>query len=127
METVYLDTHTAVWLYAGEVERLPVRSRRLIDDAQVMVSAAVLLEIQFLREVGKVNIKPERFLRDMAEDIGLKVGTAPFSAIMFAAMEMSWTRDPFDRMIVAEAHLNEASLITRDRIITEHYRKSLWD
>jgi PIN domain nuclease of toxin-antitoxin system len=127
METVYLDTHAAVWLYAGEVERIPAQARRLIDSAQVMISPAVLLEIQFLREVGKVNIKPERFLRDMAEEIGLKVGQGSFTDIMLAAAGLSWMRDPFDRMIVAQAHLDEAPLITRDRTIMEHYRKSIWD
>ena len=38
----------------------------------------------------------------------------------------SWTRDPFDRMIVAQAALREAPLLTKDRVLHEHYDRAVW-
>jgi len=39
---------------------------------------------------------------------------------------LSWTRDAFDRLIVAQAALDRAALVTRDRLILKHYPKALW-
>jgi PIN domain nuclease of toxin-antitoxin system len=42
------------------------------------------------------------------------------------AMPLSWTRDPFDRLLVATALLHEAPLITRDARIQEHFAGAVW-
>ena len=41
-------------------------------------------------------------------------------------LDLSWTRDAFDRLIVAQAALDRAKLITRDRLILKHYPKAVW-
>ena len=41
-------------------------------------------------------------------------------------MRQSWTGDPFDRIIVAQAALRRASLITKDADIRAHYDRALW-
>ncbi|MEI6438294.1 MAG: PIN domain-containing protein [Candidatus Omnitrophota bacterium] len=127
METLYLDTHAAVWLYAGEVDRFPARARRRLEASSLVISPMVLLEIQFLREAGKVDIKPERFLREMKQDLDLALCQAAFTDIALAAVVLSWTRDPFDRLIVAQASAAEAPLLTRDKSILEHYSRAVWD
>ncbi|MBF0386860.1 MAG: type II toxin-antitoxin system VapC family toxin [Candidatus Omnitrophica bacterium] len=124
---MHIDTHVAVWLYAGEVERFPAPARRLLDQSELVISPMVLLEIQFLREAGKLELRPERFLREMKQDLGLKVCEAAFPDIIFSAVELSWTRDPFDRFITAQAAVNEAPLMTRDKTIRTHYRRAVWD
>lgn len=127
METLHLDTHVAVWLYAGEGARFPVRVREFIEKSDLVISPMVLVEIQFLREAGKVNIKPERFLRDMYHDFNFRLSDILFSDMALSSVELSWTRDPFDRMIVASAMADEARLITRDRVILKNYKKAVWD
>ncbi len=42
------------------------------------------------------------------------------------AMTLSWTRDPFDRVIVATADLHGAPLLTRDERIRENYPAAVW-
>jgi PIN domain nuclease of toxin-antitoxin system len=126
MEAVHLDTHAAVWLYAGESGLFTPRVRALIDSAEVFISPMVLLELQMLRETGRISIKVDTFLRDMHSELGLKLCDDPFVSVALEAVKVSWTRDPFDRMIVAQAALNEARLITRDRLILEHYRRATW-
>jgi len=49
-----------------------------------------------------------------------------FEDVARAALRESWTGDPFDRMIVAQARLREAALITKDRSIREHYSRAVW-
>ncbi len=127
METLYLDTHAAVWLYAGEVERFPPRVREFMDDAQLAISPMVLLEIQFLREAGKIHLKLDTFIRDMHSELGLKVCEAPFVAVALEASRINWTRDPFDRLIVAQSAAEEAGLITRDKVILKNYNQAVWD
>jgi PIN domain nuclease of toxin-antitoxin system len=127
MEALHLDTHAAVWLYAGEVDRFPVRLRALLETKPLFISPMVLLEIQFLREAGKLDIRSDRFLRDMKEDLDLKVCEDPYSSVVWHAIEMSWTRDPFDRLIVAQSDLAGVPLVTRDKTITQHYRRTVWD
>ena len=126
METVHLDTHTAVWLYAGRKDLFTPRVLRVLDSADLYISPMVLLEIQFLREAKKVDIKVDTFLKDMRAELGLKLCENDFPSVMLEAVRVSWTRDPFDRVIVAQAVSDDAPLITRDRLIMEHYRKAFW-
>jgi len=49
------------------------------------------------------------------------------SVIMNSALQIKWTRDPGDRIIVANAAAcNEALLVTSDRRIHEHYPNAIW-
>jgi len=42
-------------------------------------------------------------------------------------LEQTWTRDPFDRLIVSQARLADVPLLTRDRTIHTHYPRAIWD
>jgi PIN domain nuclease of toxin-antitoxin system len=41
-------------------------------------------------------------------------------------MHQKWVRDPFDRLIVAQASANDAPLITKDEKIRRHYKRAIW-
>lgn len=45
--------------------------------------------------------------------------------IIEAALEQPWTRDPFDRIVVAHAALRESPLVTRDRNVRGHYPQAV--
>ncbi len=127
METVHLDTHVALWFYGGRSELLSPRACSMIEEGDVFISPIVILEIQFLRESGRINVKADRFLRDMHTELGFKLSPVSLLDVNLQAVELSWTRDPFDRMIVASAMADEARLLTRDRKILKHYKKAVWD
>ncbi len=57
--------------------------------------------------------------------IGLQVCDLPFEEVAFQATAESWTRDPFDRIIVAQARLAKAVLVTRDVTILANYNKAI--
>lgn len=50
----------------------------------------------------------------------------PLHDVADAAVDLTWIRDPFDRLIVANAMLHDAPLVTRDRRIHAQYPKAFW-
>src|ERR1039458_4915020 len=54
-EVIYLDTHVLIYIAAGEVNRLGVAARKAIDRDDVLASAAAVLELEFLHEIGRLR------------------------------------------------------------------------
>ena len=123
---IYLDTHAVVWLYTGDIKRLMPGVRRLIEDSELYVSPAVILELQFLKEIKRVTVEPILMIETLSASIGLKVCEQPFIDIIRASLSQVWTRDPFDRMIVGNAALNGTTLITKDSMILDNYEHAYW-
>jgi len=58
---------------------------------------------------------------------GVSLCPIPFSDVVVQALDVTWTRDPFDLVIVAQAQVNrQAALITRDRTLQIHYKGCVW-
>jgi PIN domain nuclease of toxin-antitoxin system len=84
------------------------------------------LELQYLYEIGRVKESANIIVSDLSDRIGLGVCEKDFNAIVSLAITKTWTRDPFDRMIVAHAELNNNILISKDPDILEHYTQARW-
>ena len=123
---IYLDTHVVVWLYAGEVARLGPRARAALETQELRVSPMVLLELGFLREIGRISVRPEKIRTALALDLGLHVCTLPMADAVMAALGFSWTRDPFDRLICGHAAARRAGLVTKDETIRANFSKTVW-
>ena len=124
--SAYLDTHVALWLYAGEAARISKRAAAMINSEALLASPIVLLELQYLCEIGRLAVPPHAVVGELKRRIGLSMQNRPLEAIAEQALNLDWTRDVFDRMIVAQAALDDASLVTTDRIIRKHYPKAVW-
>lgn len=122
----FLDTHAAVFLWEGRVEVFGRDSRALLESADLRLSPIVALELQFLEEIGRLEVKPDEILRGLASELGVVASADVFEHVVVHAMRLSWTRDPFDRIIAATAALHRAPLITRDRNIQGHYDRAVW-
>ncbi len=123
---IYLDTHAMAWLYAGQAERLPTTARKAVNENRVLISPMVLVELQYLIEIGRFTDPVEQVVEILGRDLGLKVCDLPFPQVARRALDLSWTRDPFDRLIVSQASLREAPLVTKDREIHQHYPGAMW-
>ena len=125
---IYLDTHVALWLRQGWLEGLPRAVRERLDrDADLRISPMAVLEIDLLHEIGRIREGSAELVGALSRGLGLKVCDLPFPAVAAAASSLGWTRDPFDRLIVAQAAVAEAPLVTKDRRLREHYRRAVWD
>jgi PIN domain nuclease of toxin-antitoxin system len=122
----FLDTHAAIFLWEGRGELFGSGSRELLERAVLLASPMVRLEMGFLREVGKLRVEPDQILGALTADYGVTVTADPMDRLVPLAMPLSWTRDPFDRLLVATALLHEAPLITRDARIQEHFAGAVW-
>lgn len=123
---IRLDTHVVVWLYSGDVDRLSGGARELIESNEPVISPAVELELTFLHEIERLTVTGADIVADLRERIGLSASTETFGAVVAAAASLHWTRDPFDRLIVADALASGASLITKDAGIRDQCRHALW-
>ena len=123
---IHLDTHVVCWLYAGRVDLLSRGARDAIEAETLAVSPMVGLELQYLREIGRIRHGPKRIFAALRHDIDLSLSELPFSAVAMRAQSLSWTRDPFDRLIAAEAAVTRARSLTRDDNLRRHFRLALW-
>jgi PIN domain nuclease of toxin-antitoxin system len=124
--TAFLDTHAAIFLWEGRVELFGAGSREILERSVLRISPMVRLEMQFLKEVGKLKVDPDQILGALGSDLGVTATSDPLDVLVPLAMPLSWTRDPFDRMIVATALLHEAPLVTRDRRIHDYFPGAVW-
>jgi len=123
----YLDTHVVVWLSAGKKNRLTTEALGLIKRADLLLSPMAFFELEILYELKRTRFPARDLFEKVAQEVGLRLCDLPFSTVASAALNESWTRDPFDRMIVAQAKANGfAWLITSDQQIPRHYPRAVW-
>ncbi len=123
---IHLDTHVAVWLYAGRIDLLSEDAIDAIERTPCAISPMVLLELRFLQEVGRLVDEPAAVIGNLATTIGLRVADQGLGSVVDYAQELSWTRDPFDRIIAAQATASDVPLVTRDRTIRAHCPNAIW-
>jgi PIN domain nuclease of toxin-antitoxin system len=120
-----LDTHAALWFLSGD-ERLGLSAqRRLIDDAnRVLLSAVVVWEIAIKRLLGKLAVTDE-YLPLL---LGAGVQPLPMTVDHAAAVEnLPWHhRDPFDRMLVAQASIEGAAVVSCDDELSAYGIPVIW-
>jgi PIN domain nuclease of toxin-antitoxin system len=91
------------------------------------MSPVVELELTYLYEVGRVAEPALAPIDALRRSIGLQVADVSMAALMRAATGLSWTRDPFDRMIAAHAIVADVPLVTADRTILDNLPLATWD
>ena len=123
---IYLDTHVVVWLYAAELDRFTPTAKDRLEREDLLISPIVQLELQYLRETARITVDSALILESLGQTIGLELCGQPFALVVVESIQQDWTRDPFDRLIVAQAKTRDASLLTKDRTILEHYPHAVW-
>lgn len=123
---IRLDTHVVLWLYSGEIDRFGSEVLHLLEENDLLVSPMVELELTYLYEIGRFSVDGADTLKDLEQRVGLRLSDVPFATVARRAAAETWTRDPFDRIIVADALAADTSLITADRVIREHCTLATW-
>ena len=123
----YLDTHVLFWLCENRLNRISGAALDALNQYDLLISPMVAIELAFLHEIGRSKRVSQDILRQLREQVGLRVCDHSFADVAEAATFESWTRDPFDRMIVAQAKANGyAPLISADVDIRANYPKAIW-
>lgn len=126
--TAYLDTNVAVWLAQGSLDRISPRAQQCIQAAaNVLLSPVVLIELEYLYEIGRILLPASELRLKLEHEAGIHMCDLDFLSVAERALHEKWTRDPFDRMIVAHAKANGLSpLISADAEIRKQYRRTIW-
>jgi PIN domain nuclease of toxin-antitoxin system len=124
---LYLDTQVVVWLAAGAIDKISPAATESIRKSDLLISPMVLLELEYLYEIKRLLKPPLALLNQVDTQIGLAVADASFSAVLHTALFETWTHDPFDRVIVAQARTDgHALLATSDIKIRDNYPRAVW-
>jgi PIN domain nuclease of toxin-antitoxin system len=126
VKRLLLDTNVAVWLLLGDRDRVSPRAVHALEDTanDVAVSAASVWEIAIKRSLGKLTL-PDGWTTALSR---LGFDPMPVTAIHAAAVEdLPWHhRDPFDRLLVAQASVEVCALVTADSRLATYQIETLW-
>ncbi len=123
----YLDTQVVIWLAEGNTNPLSRDAKRLIEESDLLVSPMATFEFDILYEIKRIKMPWSAVRADLEYELGLRVCDLPFSRIADAVRNDGWIRDPFDRLIVANAKANGlAYLISADEEIRKNYQRAVW-
>ena len=126
---VLLDTHAFLWLITDE-DRLSENARQtfLNTENSLFFSAASLWEICIKKSLGKISLK-DGWFQTIKEEMAI-------NTIQWLPIEMTHCaevtelpfhhRDPFDRMLIAQAIVEEMKLLSRDSRLSEYAIELIW-
>lgn len=125
---ILLDTHTFIWFFNGD-EQLSFKARKLIEDLKTrkFVSIASIWEVAIkigLKKLffdGNVNEVAELIEKNGFQILQISVD----HTVAYEALELVH-RDPFDRILVAQAMVEKMTIITKDDNIQKYIVKTNW-
>ncbi|HOW82071.1 MAG TPA: PIN domain-containing protein [Spirochaetota bacterium] len=123
---IFIDTNVIVRLYNGDLDLLSASAKKIINNNDVFISPMVIMELEYLFEIQKVKDNAKNVIDYLTEKINLQLDECGFTELIEYALHETWTRDPFDRIIVAHAKMRNASLVSADREIKKRYKKAIW-
>jgi PIN domain nuclease of toxin-antitoxin system len=117
-----LDTHVLLWA-AGQPDRLPAQGRALLDDPrnEPIFSAASLWEIAIKRGLGRgdFQVDPRALRRGLLDNGYIELPIASEHALAIDALPPIH-KDPFDRILVAQAIVERVTLLTVDPLVARY-------
>lgn len=126
MKRLLLDTNVALWLLLGERDAVSDAAQKALTDERnpISLSAVSVWEIAIKRSLGKLTIEP-----GWAKALGrLDFDPMPVTSEHAERVEhLPWHhRDPFDRLLVAQASLESHALVTADSQLASYGVEVVW-
>jgi len=122
----HLDTHVVAWIAAGHHDRLSPAAVTAIEHDTLRVCPLVPLELQYLVESGRLDLDPSETMTELRRSLDLREASESFGSVVDTAIGLTWTRDPFDRLIAAQAITADARLLTKDVHLLDHVEGAFW-
>jgi PIN domain nuclease of toxin-antitoxin system len=123
-----LDTHVLLWS-AETPEKLSATARRELEDASntLFFSAASIWEIAIKISVGKLHLSmsPGQLVESLANSDFTELPVASSHAAKVASIPLHH-RDPFDRLLIAQAEIEQLSLVSKDTGLDVYGIRRLW-
>ena len=124
-----LDTHTFLWM-AGDLSSLSALVLEIAEEKNnsLFLSAASAWEIAMLQQLKRVDLPdmPQRFIPEAMQRLSVLPIPIGFTTAISAATLPFIHRDPFDRIIIAEALKEKMTVLTKDKQFAEYGVTTVW-
>jgi len=126
---VLIDTHTMIWLDGVPSMLSTVAAAICVDpNNELIISMVSLWEIQIKLQLGKLTlhstlegIVERQFMQNRARLVSIE-----FEHVLELAKLPALHRDPFDRMLIAQARVEQAVLLTKDAQLAQYPIQTIW-
>lgn len=126
---VLLDTHVFLWWITDDA-RLSPRARKIIADGEneIFFSAASGWEIAIKAGLGRLKLPepPERFIPKQLELNAIQVLPVQLSHALHVYNLPQLHRDPFDRLLIAQAQVEKLPILSNDPQFSQYQVKVIW-
>lgn len=124
-----LDTHAFIWLDSNP-SRLSERVRALLQDPNntLLLSVVSIWEIQIKNQLGKLQLRiPLAELVESQRQANM-IEILPISLTHVLALDRLplHHKDPFDRLLIAQANLESATLVSQDEMLSRYSIQLIW-
>jgi PIN domain nuclease of toxin-antitoxin system len=128
--SLLLDSHALLWFLRGDADRFPSTLRDLIEDpgSRVVVSVASQWELMLKVLAGRLRLPdaPDRFLLELPEESGFRVLQVQPRHVGALVDLPQLHGDPFDRILVAQALVEDFDLVTSDPVVRSYPVRTIW-
>ncbi len=119
MSVVLLDTHLLIWGSDGSKRLKSATKKRIIEADSVYFSAASIAEIAITFALGKLSIDPDWMIQSALEGGFFELPVNSLHAAHVAKLDPIH-HNPFDRLLIAQAHIENMKLLTADKILAAY-------
>lgn len=124
-----LDTHAFIW-WDSEPEKLSARSRACCQDTtnELFLSVASVWEMQIKQQLGKLKLNSPlaEIVANQQKTNGIEITSVNLAHVLALDTLPTHHKDPFDRLLIAQAVVERITLITNDRIFSQYAVETLW-
>lgn len=124
-----LDTHAFIW-WASEPEKLSPKVLALCEDGgnSLLLSVASVWEMQIKLQLGKLklNLPLRELIESQQQTNGLHILSINLEHVLALDALPAHHKDPFDRLLIAQANAEDASLVSMDHVFSDYPVKLLW-
>ena len=124
-----LDTHTFIW-WVGEPEKLSSDALAHLDneDNELMLSVVSVWEMQIKSQLGKLklNVPLGELVESQRQANGVRVLAIELEHVLALNSLPALHKDPFDRLLIAQGQIEDAHIVSRDKMFAGYPVKVLW-
>ncbi|MCH8318156.1 MAG: type II toxin-antitoxin system VapC family toxin [Bacteroidetes bacterium] len=123
-----LDTHTFIWSIEDD-KRLSQKAKKGIEnqDNAIILSIASLWEMSIKISIGKLELKkPFEDVISYVREKGIEVLSINFEHTLLVSKLDFHHKDPFDRLIIAQAKIENMTIVSKDKLFDDYNIKRLW-
>jgi len=126
---ILLDTHAFLWAVMDS-ERLTPKAREMMSDPanDLLLSAASAYEIAVKAAKGRLQLpeEPATYIKTRVATLGLQELAVTVEQVAAAAALPPIHADPWDRLLIAQARLEQIPILTADRLIQRYEVETIW-